>query len=111
MKEIADEVLAELQAGHDFALVRLVAEQGSTPRRAGAEMLVRRDGSIAGTIGGGLLEAAMMGKAGEAIAAGRSEVTSMGLRGTDVEQSRRDDLRRRRPGADRLRRPRRPRAR
>ena len=85
MKEIADEVLAELQAGHDFALVRLVAEQGSTPRRAGAEMLVRRDGSIAGTIGGGLLEAAMMRKAGEAIAAKRSEVTSMGLRGTDVD--------------------------
>jgi xanthine dehydrogenase accessory factor len=84
MKEIAAEVMTELQAGHDFALVRLVAEQGSTPRRAGAEMLVRRDGSIAGTIGGGLLEAAMMRKAGEALDAKRSEVTSMGLRGTDV---------------------------
>lgn len=84
MKEITDEVLAELQAGHDFALVRLVAEQGSTPRRAGAEMLVRRDGSIAGTIGGGLLEATMMRQAGEVLESGRSEVTSMGLRGTDV---------------------------
>ena len=66
-------------------LVRLVAEQGSTPRRAGAEMLVRRDGSIAGTIGGGLLEAAMMRKAAEAFERQRSEVTSMGLRGIDVD--------------------------
>ena len=35
--------------GH-FALVTLTADRGSTPRAAGAEMLVRRDGSIAGTI-------------------------------------------------------------
>ena len=85
MREIVDEVLSELGADRAFALVRLVAERGSTPRQAGAEMLVRADGSIAGTIGGGLLEAAMMGKAAEVIAAGRSELTSMRLRGADLD--------------------------
>ncbi len=84
MKEIVDDVLRELQVGRDFALVRLVAEQGSTPRQAGAEMLVRRDGSIAGTIGGGLLEATMMRAAAEVLARRRSVMTGMGLRGTDV---------------------------
>ena len=84
MKEIVDEVLEQLEAGQDFALVRLVAEQGSTPRQAGAEMLVRRDGSIAGTIGGGLLEASMMRGRAEVLERRRSEMTGMGLRGTDV---------------------------
>ncbi len=85
MREIVDEVLSELRAERAFALVRLVADRGSTPRQAGAEMLVRADGSIAGTIGGGLLEAAMMGKAAEVIAAGRSELTGMRLRGADLD--------------------------
>ena len=83
MKEIVDEVLELLGSGRDFALVKLVADRGSTPRQAGAEMLVRRDGSIAGTIGGGLLEAAMMSEAAAALQDGRSELTTMGLRGTD----------------------------
>ena len=85
MREIVDEVLSELRTGRPFALVRLVAERGSTPREAGAEMLVRADGSIAGTIGGGLLEANMMGRAVEVIATGRSELTSMRLRGADLD--------------------------
>jgi xanthine dehydrogenase accessory factor len=63
VREIVDEVLALLDAGEDFALVKLAGDRGSTPRAAGAEMLVRRDGSIAGTIGGGLLELTMMREA------------------------------------------------
>ena len=87
MREIVDDVLQELQSEREFALVRLVADQGSTPRQAGAEMLVRRDGTIAGTIGGGLLEASMMRKAADAIEHRRTELTSMGLRGTDVDSA------------------------
>jgi len=85
MREIVSEVLGELQAGRPFALVRLVADRGSTPREAGAEMLVRADGSIAGTIGGGLLEATMMARANELVAARRSELTGMRLRGVDLD--------------------------
>jgi xanthine dehydrogenase accessory factor len=87
MKEIVDEVLQLLESGQDFALVRLVAERGSTPRQAGAEMLVRRDGSSAGTIGGGLLEASMMSAAADVLQRKRSEMTGMGLRGTDVHSA------------------------
>jgi xanthine dehydrogenase accessory factor len=74
-----------LASGQDFALVKLIADRGSTPRAAGAEMLVRRDGSIAGTIGGGLLELSMMKAAAEALETRRSRLTGMGLSGTDVE--------------------------
>jgi xanthine dehydrogenase accessory factor len=84
VREIVNEVLDLFDQGEDFALVRIVSERGSTPRAAGAEMIVRRDGSIAGTVGGGLLEATMMGEAADAIAAQRSRTTSFALTGTDV---------------------------
>lgn len=40
-----------------FVLASIEQRSGSTPRGVGAHMLIRSDGSIAGTIGGGLLEA------------------------------------------------------
>ncbi len=46
-----------LEAGEDVALAAVVAQSGSTPRAAGATMAVRYDGRIAGTIGGGIVEA------------------------------------------------------
>lgn len=84
MKEILTEALELLERGEDFALVKLGSESGSTPRAAGAEMLVRRDGTIAGTIGGGLLELTMMKAAGEALEVRSSRVTSLALSGTDL---------------------------
>jgi xanthine dehydrogenase accessory factor len=84
MHEILQEVLSLLDSGEAFALVTLVAQKGSTPRAAGAQMLVRRDGSIAGTIGGGLLEATMMREAAGVIAAGRSQVSVVELTGQSV---------------------------
>ena len=84
MREILDEALSLLENDEPFALVTLVAQQGSTPRAAGAQMLVRPGGSIVGTIGGGLLEATMMREAGEAIAAGRSHVSAVALTGQSV---------------------------
>jgi xanthine dehydrogenase accessory factor len=87
MREIVAETLELLEQGQDFALIKLVAEKGSTPRAAGAEMLLRRDGSIAGTIGGGLLEATMMRAARQALEEKRSLVTSLSLTGTDVRSA------------------------
>ena len=84
MREILHEALSLLDGGQPFALVTLVAQQGSTPRAAGAQMLVRQGGSIAGTIGGGLLEGTMMREAAEAIAAGRSHVSAVELTGQSV---------------------------
>jgi len=84
LREILHKALHLLENDEPFALVTLVAQQGSTPRAAGAQMLVRPDGSIAGTIGGGLLEGTMMREASEAIAAGRSQVSAVELTGQSV---------------------------
>ena len=56
-REAVEAALVLLGHGEDFAWVSVVESLGSTPRHAGAQMLVRADGSITGTIGGGPLEA------------------------------------------------------
>lgn len=85
MQEIVRETQALLGKSAPFALVTLIGEEGSTPRAAGAEMLVRADGSIAGTVGGGLLEATALQQARAAIETGRSTAMSVELTGQNVE--------------------------
>jgi xanthine dehydrogenase accessory factor len=49
--------VAELElSGNTGALCTVISSKGSTPRRAGAKMLVYQDGSFTGTVGGGELE-------------------------------------------------------
>jgi xanthine dehydrogenase accessory factor len=55
---IVDDALRELVSGSGpVALVTLARASGSTPRDSGSRMLVRPDGSIVGTVGGGKPEA------------------------------------------------------
>ncbi len=87
MQEIVRETQALLGESEPFALVTLIAEEGSTPRAAGAEMLVRVDGSIAGTVGGGLLEATAMQQARVAIETRRSTAITVELTGQNVQDA------------------------
>ncbi len=57
MNDIFEEVLATRQKGEGGALATVIARKGSAPMAGDAKMLVRKDGSISGTIGGGCLEA------------------------------------------------------
>ena len=45
-----------LEQGEEAVLVTIIASSGSTPRGTGSRMLVRKDGSIEGTVGGGAVE-------------------------------------------------------
>ncbi|MEZ4525765.1 MAG: XdhC/CoxI family protein [Desulfobacterales bacterium] len=54
-----------LEQGESFVLATILSQTGSTPRLAGTKMAIRRDGSILGTIGGGLVEAQVMAMAPE----------------------------------------------
>ncbi|MBI4679144.1 MAG: XdhC family protein [Elusimicrobia bacterium] len=49
-----------MEAGRSAALATVVSSSGSTPRDAGAKMIVYEDGGFAGTVGGGKLEALVM---------------------------------------------------
>lgn len=57
MSDIFEEVLAIRQKGEGGALATVISRKGSAPMAGDAKMLIRKDGSIAGTIGGGCLEA------------------------------------------------------
>jgi xanthine dehydrogenase accessory factor len=84
VRELLDDALALLARREPFVLVTLVSKQGSAPRAAGARMLVRRDRTIAGTVGGGRLEAIAIREAAEVIAAEASRVTAVDLDGSSV---------------------------
>ncbi|MFC1935071.1 XdhC family protein [Chloroflexota bacterium] len=56
MTDIYQEIVRIEATGEEAALVTVVTASGSTPREEGAKMLVRTDGSILGTIGGGSIE-------------------------------------------------------
>lgn len=52
------ESIAELLKREEpFVLATVLTRSGSAPRHAGSRMIVHRDGTIGGTIGGGILEA------------------------------------------------------
>lgn len=51
-------------------LATIAARAGSSPRQVGSKMLIRKDGSIVGTIGGGLAEAEIMKRSQELLMEG-----------------------------------------
>jgi len=57
MKEFYKERLELLKSGESFVLASIFDSQGSAPRTTGARMIIRKDSSIFGTVGGGKVEA------------------------------------------------------
>jgi len=55
--DLFEEIVKLRRAGHRAALATIVHTNGSIPSYESSRMLVREDGSIAGTIGGGCVEA------------------------------------------------------
>lgn len=74
-------VLAEAQsAGERCAVATIITTSGSTPQRTGAKLLVREDGRMFGTVGGGCVEADVWAEAREALADGRPRLCRFTLR-------------------------------
>ena len=59
-----------IDSGRGAAFVTVISVGGSTPREAGARMLVYADGAIEGTVGGGAIEALTIKKAVDCIRKG-----------------------------------------
>lgn len=79
MDNIYDQLDEALARGETLVLATVAATRGSTPRRPGARMLVRADGSITGTIGGGCGEAEVLYEALEAHKDGRPRLVRVDL--------------------------------
>jgi xanthine dehydrogenase accessory factor len=63
LTDLLDIISGLLGRGEELVLARVISVKGSGPRHVGATMVIRRDGGIEGTVGGGLIEAAAMKKA------------------------------------------------
>jgi xanthine dehydrogenase accessory factor len=69
--DIYEELVRLRRLGQKCALATIVEARGSIPSYESAKILVRQDGSFAGTIGGGCVEAEVWNAAREAIESGR----------------------------------------
>ncbi|SHJ70648.1 XdhC family aldehyde oxidoreductase maturation factor [Parasporobacterium paucivorans] len=58
MQDIFGHILEMLNCRQEMVMATIVSKSGSAPREAGTKMLIKKDFSTVGTIGGGLLEAA-----------------------------------------------------
>jgi xanthine dehydrogenase accessory factor len=68
-----------LAAGEAVVVATVAETRGSTPRRAGARLLVRADGWFCGTIGGGCGESEVLEEALAAHADGRPRLVMVDL--------------------------------
>ena len=73
-----------LAAGRRVALVTVLDDAGSTPRKAGTKAVVDAEGNLWGTIGGGLIESQARRAAVEAIATGRTAVFDFRFNGASA---------------------------
>lgn len=76
---IYEDILRLEGEGLPCALATVVESLGSSPRKAGAKMLVRSDGSISGSIGGGMVEHQVIEKAFGIMKTGGSRLIDAGL--------------------------------
>ena len=72
-------------AGERVALATVIAARGSTPRDVGSKMVVRANGELVGTIGGGCGEGDVLEVADEVLETGRPARVRVEL--TDAEDS------------------------
>ncbi len=86
MTDIYQEIVRLKAEGEEAALVTIVSATGSTPREEGAKMLVKPDGSILGTIGGGSLEAQVIAEAVKVIKQGKPKRLHMSLTAKEAEE-------------------------
>ena len=83
MREWYESCANLLASGEDVVVATIISKSGSTPRMAGTKMLVKEDGAIIGTIGGGVLEATVINVAKEVYKSRQSVVRDYKYAGKD----------------------------
>ena len=85
MLEIYQELASIISKGERAVLATVVSSHGSTPRRAGAKMLIKRDDIFIGTVGGGGVEQQVKEKAIELMNSGETQIMHFDLSGRGEE--------------------------
>ncbi len=77
--EVFNEIETALEQNKPLVVATVAASRGSTPRKPGAKMAVREDGSFCGTIGGGCGEAEVWQAAMDVLASGKPRLVTVDL--------------------------------
>ncbi len=85
MLEIYEQVVDLIAKGERAALATVVASHGSAPRKAGAKMLIKEDGTSIGSVGGGGVEHEVVQKAVETMNSGEPQLIHLDLSGRDEQ--------------------------
>ncbi|ULE35211.1 XdhC family protein [Mycobacterium sp. IDR2000157661] len=84
MRDVLDELLSVWRAGGTAGVATVVRTMRSAPRRPGATMVVSPDGTVAGSVSGGCVEAAVYELAGEVVTSGRPALQRYGVSDDDA---------------------------
>jgi xanthine dehydrogenase accessory factor len=77
--EIYRAIATAIEKGQPVVLATVARTRGSTPRKTGAKMVVRNDGSFFGTIGGGCGEAEVWQEAMDVLKDGTPRIVTVDL--------------------------------
>lgn len=88
MSELFHEIFASLAKGDELVLATVIGDSGSTPRTSGSDMIVYRDGTISGTIGGGIVEGDVIRSALQLFGTSGAVISSYNL----IQTGRADDM-------------------
>lgn len=85
--EFLNELLKLEEEGTDAVLCTIVRRRGSAPREVGTKMIVRTDGQMIGTIGGGCMEAAVRTRALHMLRSGETQpqICNVNMTAADAE--------------------------
>ncbi len=83
MEDIYQEIVRIQKEGDTAALATIVWVKGSTPRSQGSKILIRSDGSMLGSIGGGCMEAEVWQEAMKVMEEGSSKALKFDLTGQE----------------------------
>lgn len=74
------------QRGERVVMATVAHTRGSTPQRRGAKMLFFQNGEVAGTVGGGCIEAEVWAEAREAMRSGKSALHHFSLTAEEASE-------------------------
>mgnify|MGYP003662882358 CR=1 FL=1 len=84
MDQIPEQALRWVEAGQGAVLATVIETWGSAPRRAGAQLAVAADGTMAGSVSGGCVEGAVVLEALAALEDGKTRLLEYGVSDGDA---------------------------
>jgi xanthine dehydrogenase accessory factor len=84
VRDVLDELLTVWRAGGTAGVATVVRTIKSAPRQPGATMVVAPDGTVAGSVSGGCVEAAVYEQANEVVRTGQPELQRYGVSDDDA---------------------------